>query len=239
MAARPPEKTEQTAANKNDRRPEIKTYMKLNSLPNKRSPYQGAFTLIEMIGVLAVIAILAALLIPKVFSAIADAKINNTVVGSETIKTAIADHYGKYGRFDAIFGTNTITAATATPYTNYDINVLMAESLLDKPFQTKLGTNWSIVMAACDPVGTTVTAANNSFSLDGIATTNETTGQYVMEAVIYGVPEADALAVSQRLDGPSLSAATASSTTGDINGRVKYAGASGAATTVIIYLTHR
>jgi prepilin-type N-terminal cleavage/methylation domain-containing protein len=222
--------------------------MKLKTLPNTRSPYQGAFTLIEMIGVLAVIAILAALLIPKVFSAIADAKINNTVVGSETIKTAIADHYGKYGRFDAIFGTNNIVA----PQFGYDTNVLMVESLLDKPFQTKLGTNWFIAMVACDASGTTVTAPNvstptgtaageSSFSLDGNGKLNEVPGQYVMEAIITGVPEADALAISQRLDGPTLSAGSASTTagTGDLLGRVKYDGASGGATTVYIYLTHR
>lgn len=209
--------------------------------PNKRAFNQSGFTLIEMIGVLAVIAILAALLIPKVFSAIADAKINNTVVGSETIKTAIADHYGKYGRFDAIFGTNTITATTTTPYSGYDTNVLMLESLLDKPFQTKLGTNWSITMAVCDPGSNTVSAANNSFCLDGNGGKNEASGQYVMEAIIAGVPEADALAISQRLDGPSLSAPSSSTApgAGDLNGRVKYDGANGGATTVYIYLTHR
>src|SRR5438067_3084600 len=90
-----------------------------------------AFTLIEMIGVLAVIAILAALLIPKVFSAIADAKINNAIVSSETVKTALADHYGKYGKFDTVYGTNSLSA----PAWGYDTNLLF-ESLLDKPFQT-------------------------------------------------------------------------------------------------------
>src|SRR5437867_12732923 len=44
----------------------------------------GAFTLIEMIRVLAVIAILAALLIRKVFNAINDARINNACVSLNT-----------------------------------------------------------------------------------------------------------------------------------------------------------
>jgi prepilin-type N-terminal cleavage/methylation domain-containing protein len=221
--------------------------MKLNSLSNQRSSYQGAFSLIEMIGVLAVIAILAALLIAKVFSAIADAKINNTLVGTETIKSAVADHYGKYGRFDTIFGTNNLTA----PQFGYDTKVLMFESLLDKPFQTKLGTNWYIIMASCDEAGDVVTAPNatpngtdegeNAYCLDGNGPQNEASGQYVIEAVITGVPEADALALSQRLDGPSLSASSASTApgTGDLNGRVKYDGANGGVTTVYIYITHR
>ena len=61
------------------------------------------FTLIEMIGVLAVIAILAALLIPKIFEAINSARINNCVVSYNTIKTATMDHYGKYGKINSYF----------------------------------------------------------------------------------------------------------------------------------------
>ncbi len=94
----------------------------------------GAFTLIEMIGVLAVIAILAALLIPRVFNAINQARVNGTAVSADTVKTATADHYGKYGKFDYLWGTNQITM----PITNYDTAVLMAEGLLDKPFSSKL-----------------------------------------------------------------------------------------------------
>jgi len=166
--------------------------MKIRTSPANRAINQSGFTLIEMIGVLAVIAILAALLLPKVFSAIADAKINNTVVSAETIKTALADHYGKYGKFDAMFGTNLQTA----PITNYDSTILMPEGLIDKLFQTKLGTNWSITMAQCEAAATAPTAANNAYSLSGGATN-------------------------------------------DTLGKVKYADATGGATTVYIYLTHR
>src|SRR6266704_6062192 len=69
----------------------------------------NAFTLIEMIGVLAVIAILAALLIPKIFEAINNARINNAVVSYNTVKAACMDHYGKYGAIDAT--TNGATVA--------------------------------------------------------------------------------------------------------------------------------
>lgn len=216
-----------------------KTDMKLNTPPSRQAIHQGGFTLIEMIGVLAVIAILAALLIPKVFNAIADAKINNAVVSSETVKTALADHYGKYGKFDTVFGTNALFA----PVFNYDTN-LLTESLLDKPFTTKLGTNWFIVMATCCSSNVTATAPavpvgkgdpDCAYSLDG-TTPNNAVGQFVMEAVIEGVAEADAQAISQRLDGPSLSTALG---TDDLVGRVKYKSAGGGATTVYIYLTHR
>src|SRR4051812_13117928 len=92
------------------------------------------FTLIEMIGVLAVIAILAALLIPKVFGAINDARINSAVVGCQTVKTALIDHYGKAGRWDSVNGT--VLTSFSPPIQGYDTNVLMAEGLLEKPFVT-------------------------------------------------------------------------------------------------------
>ncbi len=58
------------------------------SLRNSKTADVKAFTLIEMIGVLAVIGILAALLVPKIFEAINNARINSTAVSIATIKTA-------------------------------------------------------------------------------------------------------------------------------------------------------
>jgi prepilin-type N-terminal cleavage/methylation domain-containing protein len=217
--------------------------MKIKASPTNPARQASGFTLIEMIGVLAVIAILAALLLPKVFSAIADAKINNAVVSTETIKTACADHYGKYGRFNTSFGTN----ITAAPILTYDTNLLF-EALIDKPFQTKLGTNWAIVMAKCETAATTVTAPNtdptgtasgeSSYCLDGVGGKNQATGDLVMEAVLQGVAQADAQAISLRIDGPALTPASSASGD-DFVGRVKYSNASGGPTTVYIYLTHR
>ena len=197
------------------------------------------FTLIEMIGVLAVIAILAALLIPKVFNAINDAKVNGTVVGVETVKTALVDHYGKAGRFDQLISgatpNNWVNSATAGAIVGpgYDTNVLTAESLIDKPFFSKIGTNATVQCLNCEATATLPGTANGAYSLSGSGT-NETTGQYVLEAVISGVAEQDAQALSQRIDGPQLSTAIGTS---DTQGRVKYA--TGSPTTVYIYITHR
>ena len=210
--------------------------MKLMTPPNKRALNQSAFTLIEMIGVLAVIAILAALLIPKVFNAIADAKINSAVVSSETIKTALADHYGKYGKFDTTsFGTN---IAVGTAYDGYDTNVLLAESLIDKPFQTKLGTNWDVDIRPCASGSTKPTGNNAAYSLDGSGN-NNVQGQFVLEAIIRGVAEVDAQAISQRIDGTALSSIGLG--TNDLSGKVKYGSVDPASgqTDVYIYLTHR
>src|ERR1043166_9323586 len=113
--------------------------MQVNS--NKRKRAQG-FTLIEMIGVLAVIAILASMLIPKIFEAINSARINNVVQSYNAIKTAVVDHYGKYGAIN-IIGT-TGAATTAAQLAAYDTQVLLAEALVDKPFRCRVGTNWVV-----------------------------------------------------------------------------------------------
>jgi prepilin-type N-terminal cleavage/methylation domain-containing protein len=196
-----------------------------------------AFTLIEMIGVLAVIAILAALLIPKVFNAINDSRINNVVVGAQTIKTATVDHFAKNGRFDA---TNNVAITWSTfPVTGFDTNILMAEQLIDKPFSTKAGTNSFVQVRQCLPTSTAADGSNQAYNLSG-NNANDATGQYVVECVILGIAEVDAQAISTRIDGTTLSAALGAPG-GDSTGRVKYAAPviPGGVTDVYIYIAHR
>jgi len=200
-----------------------KTTTLKNSGP-KRLPSRG-FTLIEMIGVLAVIAILASLLIPKVFNAINDARINNAIVSYETVKAAVTDHYGKYGALNNI--SNTV--ATAAQLNAFDTQVLLAEGLIDKPFATKIGTEAVIqVVPAAQANG------GAGYLLDGTnnATANMT---YVCEAKISGVLAQDAFDLSTRLDGAALTGAN--SAAADTFGRVEYAGTF--PTTVYMYITGR
>src|ERR1051326_3262375 len=98
--------------------------MKITSHPRK--PAQG-FTLIEMIGVLAVIAILASMLIPKIFEAINSARINNTVQSYNAIKTAVMDHYGKYGAINVLGTTGAGFAAGSAQMNAYDRQILLPE----------------------------------------------------------------------------------------------------------------
>src|SRR5262247_2685078 len=102
--------------------------MKISVQQSKR---RDAFTLIEMIGVLAVIAILAALLVPKIFEAINNARVNNAAVSYNTAKTALADHYAKFG---TMLSSNGAPLAAGTGESlNFD-KVLVAEGFMDKPF---------------------------------------------------------------------------------------------------------
>ncbi len=195
---------------------------------------RAAFTLIEMIGVLAVIAILASLLVPKIFTAINDARINSTAVSYNTVKTAIMDHYAKYGSLANNAGT-----PISIPLTNGFDKVLVTEGFLDKPFAVKLGdgtTNTTIQLVAGLLATNSVTAANSAYDLDGSGTTgNDAGGSAVVQAIIANVSEADARELSLLIDGPTMS--TAAVGADDTAGRVKYASA--ATTTVYVYVTHR
>ena len=213
--------------------------MKIN--PTNKLRRQG-FTLIEMIGVLAVIAILAAVLIPKVFEAINNARINNAAMTCGTVKAAVADHYAKFGSL--VVDGSVTPNAVLTPGTGnavvYD-SVLLGEGFLDKLFSVKIGkdtgaapTNHVELMATV--AGTVAPTVNNTAYDLANGGTNNAVGSAVVQAVIPGVTLGDAHDLSVRIDGDALSVPL---TPGgdDIKGRVKYANTS--PTTVYVYITHR
>ncbi|HEY5912576.1 MAG TPA: prepilin-type N-terminal cleavage/methylation domain-containing protein [Verrucomicrobiae bacterium] len=221
-----------------------------------RNSHKG-FTLIEMIGVLAVIAILAAVLIPKVFEAINSSRVNNAAMSCQTMKTAIIDHYAKYNTllWDGGAATPAAITLTAGAYNNYD-KLLLGEQLVDKALATKIsdptdvGTKGAAAVtgtrvdlldmpAATITVGATVVVASESptFDLDGTGG-NDVTGSLCSIAVLPNVAIADARDLSARIDGDQLSNAPGV-TTEDLVGRVKYATADAGSTTVYVYLTHR
>lgn len=226
--------------------------MKLHSSKAGRAESRGreAFTMIEMIGVLAVIAILAAMLIPRVFQAVDTARVTSTMVAIETVKTAAIDHYGRQGRLDMKLGAQLVVPNDPNGFTNYDTLVLMPENLLEKPFSSRLAgpdpsnpngdptTNCAVQLVQ-GPV------ANNSagFDLDGsangvAANTATANAQYVLQAVINKCSLADAKELNDRIDGLALGAATPNGN--DIKGKVEYqVNTADNTCTVYIYLTHR
>jgi prepilin-type N-terminal cleavage/methylation domain-containing protein len=209
----------------------------MNCNPNQNSGLRRqearAFTLIEMIGVLAVIAILASLLIPKVFSAISQARVNGVTISTDTVKTALVDHYGRYGNFDQLFGTNSAAVTFNNGiFSGYDTNILIVEGLLDKPYIAAISTNATIQL--CQG-GHENGNALNGYQLAGPAQGITTNAQYVLEAKLMGVSQQDAKDLNDRIDGTPLGAAVG---VADNVGRVEYT-LSGNTATVYIYLTSR
>ena len=209
----------------------------MNCIPNQPtgSRSQGArgFTLIEMIGVLAVIAILAALLIPKVFSAISDARINSVCINTDTIKTAVADHYGKYGKFDYIYGTNQVTL----PAVGYDTNVLMAEGLIDKPYVAKIAGGDPSATSGIQLVSGADANGGTGYILGGTNNATASAG-FVVEAHLQKVAVQDAKDLNDRIDGVAMGAPDL--TTGDTKGRVEYGSpTAGVVDDLYIYITSR
>jgi type II secretory pathway pseudopilin PulG len=191
-----------------------------------------------MIGVLAVIAILASMLIPKIFEAINSSRINNAAVSYNAIKTAVMDHYGKFG---SLLSSNGVAIAAGDPsLNNYDKFILLREALIDKAFAVKIGDGSTNTLVNVVAMATTaaVTGTNPQYDLDGDGTSDTGGSGNLVQAVISGVATADAIELSQRLDGIPLSQATGA-TTADLAGRVKYATPVNGITDVYIYIAHR
>src|SRR5262245_40733195 len=158
------------------------------------------FTLIEMIGVLSIIAILAAVLIPKVFEAINNARVYNAAMSVNTVKTACIDHYAKFGSFPIDGSTTPPTDLSASmPIEMFD-PYLVKEGFLDKPFAVKVGdgkdesattTRIRLIKTAAAGAavdGTGTGAGDGAYNLEGAITSpkNDAIGTWLLEAVITG-----------------------------------------------------
>lgn len=203
-----------------------------------------------MIGVLAIIAVLAVIIVPKVFSTIASARITSAASSVGAIKSAVAEYAGKYG---------TIPLTTTNAIARLD-DLLFTEQLLETRFSVKIGTpaaNYAVAtynrttgVWAGGNAGTATqsriicqtanalapsAAAGANFQLTG--TTNIVAGSRVVSAVIYNVTGIEARELSLRIDGEIGSQATA--TTADNVGKVVYAAPAAGVTTVYIYIAHQ
>lgn len=207
---------------------------------------KAAFTLIEIVGVVAVIAILAAVLTPRVVGVIARGKVNATAQSLGSLKSATADYIAKNGTVPARAGTGPLNSAVATGRFDAD---LTAGGFTEKLFSCSIGTQTfdssgltnrihvRSVSATSSGTVTTPTAAVGgvNFDLDrDTATADFTSGQMVVAAFIPGVSITDAIALNKILDGDDNSGTGA-----DITGRCIYsAAASDNTVTIYVYVAH-
>jgi prepilin-type N-terminal cleavage/methylation domain-containing protein len=213
-----------------------------------KSRRQG-FTLVEMIGVLAVVAILTAMLIPKIFETINTARINSAAAGVNTVKNAVANHFAEFGGFADATGTvlTPATVAASAEAANFDSLVLLTDGILEKRFSVKIGDQLSTNLVRVRLVETAatagaITATSANYDMDGVdADVDTNDGALVCECVITGVSAADARALKQLIDGADITAMANLPAMGDsaTKGRVKYPSiAAGATGTVVVYVNH-
>lgn len=170
-----------------------------------------AFTLIELIGVIAIIALLAAFLIPKIIDVIRDAAVTSTIASINNVRSGAATYASQNGSF--------------TVATDFD-GTLVTANMLDKKFSTKLGVGDIEVVA-----GSITPGDPGYFELGNAGTITSTTKDKIVIATITGVSYRDVKKLQEFMDSDA-------SWTGsqDNVGKVK-AVAAGSLYAVTIYIT--
>ncbi len=136
---------------------------------NRRNPVARAFTLIELIAVIVVLAILAGIAIPKYFDYAAQAKVSSTKGTLGGTRSAIANFYAN----SAVNGT----AAYPTLVQLQTVGTVMQEALPANPY------NNSSTIAAATWAATPPVTGSAGYNYDA------TTGKFWLNSTTTGVNE--------------------------------------------------
>ncbi len=213
-------------------------------------------TMIEMIGVLGVVAVLAALIIPRVFDVITDSKVDALATALRTYETGVTKYYADVGSLlplDAqgipqIEGTGDSAVVTSLParLTLQSTDPLVLGTNLWPKFQgpylqkfnsdmpPEIGTNMFIPTNIPVPINTPVTSDNMGWDLKGDDGNSDIpTDAHVAFFKLQGIGEEDFLKLDQIVD--SLIGTTDAER--KLRGRAKWDPANDG--TLYLYLAHR
>lgn len=156
----------------------------MNLLPRPSKVNNQGFTLIEMIGVLAIIGILSAVVAPRVIESIRDAKVTSAISSINAAKAAALNFYQRYDRFPLDTDTSVGTVVDyrsdpsgATDYTpatgSLDFgDILVRQEQLLESEQTPIGEErggktWAV---GCSATGEPFSAGGGSATGYGSST---------------------------------------------------------------------
>ncbi len=193
---------------------------------------KSGFSLIEMIGVIAVIGILAAIATPKVFKVINDSKVTRFAGEISSYTTAATNWYKDIGTLNSLNAAGVIVANDAT----------FQDELIASQGTAALWVDWDgpyIDSVTNNAIGTTLvfysynglagTAAPTATSVQSFDlnddNANDMAGKQVVSIRVTGVSASDVIRIDSILDKGLTVANRATS------GRVKYSG-----TTLYIYI---
>lgn len=208
---------------------------------------QRGFTLVEIIGVVALIAVLAAVMAPRVTSVIGRGKVNSTAQALAGLKSATDDYIAAKSSLPYRYGVGENNAAQKDGRFDTD---LVAGGFTDRLFTCALGEQTfdesalqkrihvrSVPVTSSSKTVTVPDAENGGafFDLDrNPSTLDMWTPNMVVSAFIPGVPLSDAIALNKLIDRDSNVAKG-----GDSVGRCQYSEPDGDnKVTVYVYIAH-
>ena len=202
-----------------------------------RNKGRSGFTLVEMVGVLAIMAILTSMLLPRVFAVINDARVSSAATALNAVRSASMTYFGRYGRFGDATGAP-VTDLTSTMATAWDREVLLRGGFLDRRFMTRISDSASVTLTNCLTSSTEPTGATDAYDLDGLDSpkNDASGGRVVVQAILENVALEDARELNRRIDLEETLLATADTSN---QGRVKFNMSGTQSGTVKVYLAHR
>lgn len=212
----------------------------MQAIRSSKAHRHSGFTLIEMIGVLGIIAVLAGMLVPRVYSAINEAAISRLAVNLHWVRSAATSYVAKYGRLGRAGGLPLDLATHADEAAHWDTAVLVPELLFEQPFSSRLGTEAVIELVAAAAADADPATTPSAYDFDGSAVApsvaNEASGgNFVLQCRLTEVTLEDAQIINRLLDSTALGVSEGDDTVG----RVKYTVDESGTCTVRVYLLHK